>query len=193
VLSRIKVTLSLFSIFVSLHALKNFTSFGESLFSISAYIPSQVSLSGIFVGPLLHNHALHLIGDQLSFLIFAGVLEYTFGVGFMLAITAVGLWLSNPVTHLLLASTLKYVSNFWWEHTLLEKDYGSSNAVFALVGASLYILKKNMWLFIPFLFQALFFSFMKESFLAIHHLVALTMGYSHALFYFSNKKKYALE
>jgi hypothetical protein len=185
-LSRTKVTLSLFTFFISMHALKNMTAFGENLYNSSAYIPSKVSPLGLFIGPILHNHALHLIGDQLSFLVFAGILEYTFGITFMLMTTAIGLWLSNPVTHLILASTLKFISNFWWEQVLSEKDYGTSNAVFALVGASLYVLKKNMWLFIPFFFHALFVCFQRESFLAIHHLVGIFLGYSFALIHFSN-------
>lgn len=187
---RIKWTLSFFTFYVSLHAAKVFSDFGEELYELSAYIPGEVTLSGIFLGPMFHNHAYHIIGDQLSFLIFAGVLEFAFGAFFMLMIKMVGLWFSNPVTHLFLAVTLKHISPDWWNQVLVEKDWGTSNAVFALVGASLFVLKKNSWLYLPFLFHALFICFQRESFLAIHHIMGLFLGYMTAgLFFIFSRPK----
>lgn len=188
IIARTKWTLSLFAFFVSLHFVRTFSEFGKSIYTDSAYIPGNVSLSGLFLGPMFHNHTLHLVGDQLSFLVFAGILEYAFGISFMLITMAIGLWLSNPVTHALLATTLKYTSDYWWQKVLLEKDYGTSNGVFALVGASLYVLKDNTWLFIPFLFHALFVCLQRESFLATHHLVGMLLGYIFSLLYFTKKK-----
>jgi hypothetical protein len=181
---RLKWTISLFVFFVSIHLLKNTTQVGSRIYDLSAYIPGKVSTLGLWLGPLFHNHSLHLVGDQLSFLVFAGALEYVFGASFILLITAVGLWLSNPMTHFLLAMTLKFTSTYWWQQVLAEKDYGTSNAVFALVGASVFVLKKNSWLLIPFLFHAFFVCIQRESFLAIHHLVGIFLGYVVASLYF---------
>jgi hypothetical protein len=188
ILFRIKFSLSLCIAFVSLHFLKNNTAFGKNWFEASAFIPGQVTFEGLILGPLFHNHAFHLIGDQLSFIIFAGSLEFVFGPLVMLSVTAIGLWASNPVTHAILASTQKFISPSWWDKVLVEKDYGTSNAVFALVGTSLYVLKRNAWLFIPFLFHALYVCFQRESFLAIHHLVGIYMGYIAGIWFFTKRK-----
>ncbi len=188
ILYRLKYSISLFTFFIGLHLLKNNTEIGKTWFNASAFIPGQVTLEGLLIGPLFHNHSFHLIGDQLSFIIFAGSLEFVFGPLVMLSVTAIGLWASNPVTHAILASTLKFVSPSWWEKVLIEKDYGTSNAVFALVGTSLYVLKRNSWLFIPFLFHALYVCFQRESFLAIHHLVGIYLGYVAGTWFFTKRK-----
>jgi len=195
VLFKIKWTVSFFTFFVGLHLLKNNQPMVAHWYDLSAYIPGNVTIPGILIGPMFHNHQAHLIGDQLSFFILAGALEYTFGSALFFGITAIGLWLSNPVSHLLLSVTLKFSSPIWWERVLLEKDYGSSNAVFALVGASAYVLKKNAWLLWPFIFQALYICLQRESYLAIHHLVGIFLGYVASAWFFLRSKsesKFAL-
>lgn len=186
-LSRIKYTLALHSFFMGLHYLKNTNEQVLSLFNASAYVPGKVTAAGLFAGPLFHNHLYHLLGDQLSFVIFAGIIEYTFGPMFMLLITAVGLWLSNPFTKAFLSSTLQFISPGSFQQMLTEKDYGSSNAVFALAGTYLFTLKSKGWLFWPFFFHALYICFQRESFLAIHHFMGIYMGYVMAAIYFNNK------
>jgi hypothetical protein len=74
ILFRLKYSISLFAFFIGLHLLKNNTEIGKSWFNASAFIPGQVTLEGLLIGPLFHNHSFHLIGDQLSFIIFAGIL-----------------------------------------------------------------------------------------------------------------------
>lgn len=186
-LSRIKYTLALHAFFMGLHYLKNSNEQVLALFNMSAYVPGKVTAAGLFIGPLFHNHLPHLLGDQLSFVIFAGIIEYTFGPMFMLMITAVGLWLSNPFTKAFLSSTLQFMSPGSFQQMLLEKDYGSSNAVFALAGTYLYTLKSKGWLFWPFFFHALYICFQRESFLAIHHFMGIYLGYVLAAIYFNNK------
>lgn len=186
-LSRIKYTLSLHVFFMGLHYLKNTNEQVLALFNSSAYIPGKVTAAGLMIGPLFHNHLYHLLGDQLSFVIFAGIIEYTFGPMIMLMITAIGLWLSNPFTKAFLSSTLQFISPGSFQQMLLEKDYGSSNAVFALAGAYLFTLKSKGWLFWPFFFHALYICFQRESFLAIHHFMGIYMGYVFAAIYFNSK------
>ncbi|MCK6595844.1 MAG: phosphatidylglycerol lysyltransferase domain-containing protein [Bacteriovoracaceae bacterium] len=177
IVGKIPWTLGLASFFVGLHLVKNYSLFGKTLFDHSGYIPGQVSSLGVMVGPLFHNHLFHLIGDQLSFVIFAGAIEYMFGSWLMLFLTSVGLWLSNPMTHVLLSFTVPSTSEAWWNSLLVEKDYGSSNAVFVLVGAMIFSLKRNLWLFAPFLFHGLYIVLQRESLLAFHHLLAMYLGY----------------
>ncbi len=184
VASRTKFTISFFAIFVGLHLAKIAEPKVQSFFDQAAYIPGEVTWKGIIFGPFFHNHAFHLIGDQLSFVIFAGALEYVFGATFMLFVMAAGLWLSNPLAQIVLASTLKMFSAEAWQKVLVEKDYGSSNAVFALVGAAAYALKKNGWLLVPFYFHAMFVCYQRESFLAIHHFIGIYLGYFAAYYYF---------
>jgi hypothetical protein len=186
-LSRIKYTLALHVFFMGLHYLKNNSEPVLALFNSSAYIPGKVTAAGLFIGPLFHNHLYHLMGDQLSFVIFAGIIEYTFGPMFMLMITAIGLWLSNPFTKAFLASTLRVFSPESFQQMLLEKDYGSSNAVFALAGAYLFTLKTKGWLFWPFFFHALYICFQRESYLAIHHFMGIYLGYVFAVIYLKSR------
>lgn len=187
-LLRIKWTLCFFTLFVSLHVLKVFTRFGQNGFDLSGYFPGNVTWQGIFIGPLFHNHEFHLFGDQLSFLIFGGALEYVFGPKLFLMVTAMGLWMSNPLSHGLLYLTIKPFSPSLWSHVLGEVDYGSSNAVFSQVGAWLYGLKKNGALLWPFFFYALFICLERESLLAIHHFVGILLGLVTAVIYYSGKK-----
>lgn len=182
--SKIKFTSILAISFISLHLIKNSTDIGKEIFDMSAYIPGSPSILGIFLGPLFHNHAKHIIGDQVSFFIFGAAIEYTFGAKLMLLITSFGLWLSNPLTHLALFFTLKPISASWWNIVLNEKDYGTSNAVFALVGAAVFMLRKNMWIFIPFLINALYVCIQRQSFLAIHHITGIAIGYIFTKLYF---------
>ncbi len=183
-LFRTKGTITLFAFFVGLHLLKVSQASFLKLYQESAYIPGQVSAKGLFLGPLFHNNNFHLFGDQLSFIVFAGFIEYTFGMMPMLLITALGLWLSNPFTKMVLSSTLSLISPEKFSHVLIEKDWGSSNAVFSLVGATLFVIKDRAWLFWPFFFHALYISFHLESFLSTHHFIGIYLGYAGASWYF---------
>ncbi len=187
-LFRLKWTLSFFALFISLHALKVFTRFGQNEFDYSGYVPGNVTCQGVFIGPLFHNHGLHLFGDQLSFLIFGGALEYVFGPRLFLMVSALGLWMSNPFSHGLLYLIIKPFSPSLWGHVLGEVDYGSSNAVFSQVGAWLYCLKKNGALLWPFFFYALFICLERKSLLAIHHFVGILLGLVAAVIYFAGEK-----
>jgi hypothetical protein len=187
-LFRLKWTLSFFALFVSLHVLKVLTRFGQNGYDHSGYDPGNVTWLGVFIGPLFHNHGFHLFGDQLSFLIFGGALEYIFGAKLFLIVSALGLWMSNPFSHALLYLTLKPFSPSLWGHVLGEVDYGSSNAVFSQVGAWLYCLKKNGPLLWPFFFYALFICLERESLLAIHHFVGILLGLIAAMIYFAGTK-----
>jgi|GEM_PF-1948812 len=186
---RTKGTLSLFAFFVGLHLLKVSQASFLNLYQESAYIPGQVSAKGLFLGPLFHNSNFHLFGDQLSFVVFAGFIEYTFGLMPMLLITALGLWLSNPLTKLVLASTLNLISPEKFANVLVEKDWGSSNAVFSLVGACLFVLKDKAWLFWPFFIHALYISFHLESFLSTHHFIGIYLGYAGFSWYFLQRDR----
>lgn len=191
VLLRIKWTLFLVILFLGLHFLKVSSSLGQSWFDSSGYMISNITWQGVFVAPFFHNHAFHLFGDQLSFFIFGAAIEYTFGSSLFFLMTALGLWVSNPITHALLLTFLKPFAFEQWSRTIGEIDYGSSNAVFALVGSCLYVLKKNGWLLWPFLFYCVYICLQRESFLAIHHFVAIFLGFfSSALFFFVSRSKY---
>lgn len=104
-------------------------------------------------------------------------------------ITALGLWLSNPLTHAFLASNLKFLKPEIYAKMLMEKDYGSSNAVFALIGATIYSLKSKAWLLIPMVFHAMFICFQRESFLSIHHFTGMYLGYAFMNWYYMLKHK----
>lgn len=183
ILERTKYTLSMVTAFLVLHGLKNYTSWGKSYFDQVGYETKGVTLDGVFMGSLFHNHSFHLVGDLLSFLIFGSAVEYFFGPWIFMILASAGLWLSNPLTHLLVSLSASDVSPDWWLNFLQEKDYGSSNGVFALVGGVIYTLKNSLWLVAPFIFHALYIILQRQSLLAFHHLLAMYMGYAIMLWY----------
>lgn len=178
--------------FIILHILKINHPFFANLFTQSAYTPAHLTLGGLLLAPLFHNDLFHIFGDQLSFYIFGVFVEIILGVRFFLLLTMAGLFLSNPLTHLIVAPILSFFPDLMQNHFLLEKDYGSSNAVFTLVGGMGGIISSKSWLFIPFLVYAVLIAFSLESFLSIHHIIALYLGYfmvnAGSVLYAHNKK-----
>ncbi len=163
--------------FITLHLLKVSTDFALTLFGLSAYVPGNVTPLGLIFSPFFHNDYFHLFGDQLSFYISGVMLERILGAKRFLILVAVGLFLSNPVTHAICYPVLKFFPNLYENNFLAERDVGSSNAIFTLIGALGILFVKNNWLFVPFILYAVFIAFSLQSFLAIHHLTAIFMGY----------------
>lgn len=174
---RTRWTITFMSLFILLHILKVHHPYFSELFAQSAYIPGSVTVKGFFIAPLFHNHLFHLFGDQICFFLFGAYIEAVLGVRHFMALTLAGLYLSNPLTHGLVEAFLPYFPDLYQNHFLLQKDYGSSNAVFTFVGGMGCVFNKKAWLIIPFLIYAVFIAFSLESFLALHHLLALYMGY----------------
>jgi hypothetical protein len=170
-------TVTFMSLFILLHILKVNHPYFSELFVQSAYIPGAVTVKGLFIAPLFHNHLFHLFGDQLCFFLFGAYIEAVLGVRHFMALAAAGLFLSNPLTHGLVEILLPYYPDLYHNHFLLEKDYGSSNAVFTFVGGMGGAFKNKAWLIVPFLIYAVFIAISLESFLALHHILALYMGY----------------
>jgi len=177
-LGRIQWAVALTSLVILLHALKVHHAHCAELFLQSAYTPGAVTVKGLLLAPLFHNHLFHLIGDLLCFLLFGAYIEAVLGVKLFLALAAAGLFLSNPLTHGAAEPFLQYFPDLYQNHFLAAKDYGSSNAVFALVGGMGGALKRKGWILLPFLAYAALIAFSLESFLALHHIVALGMGYA---------------
>lgn len=186
---RVKWTMLFFVLFVGLHFFKVYTVLGQTIFNSSGYSIADTTWRGLVIAPLFHNHAFHLFGDQVSFLIFGAAIEYFFGSSLFLLMTALGLWISNPLTHAVLWMFLKPFSLIHWTKAIHEIDYGSSNAVFALVGSCLYVLKRNGWLLWPFTFYGTYICLQRESFLAIHHFVAIFLGILGSMFFFNLLKR----
>ncbi len=162
--------------FLGLHALRLAWPPAQALYEASAYAPGAVTWQGLFLGPLFHNHWLHLLGDQLSLYLFGAALEILLGPGPFLLLLGLGLWLSNPLTHGLLALFLPWAAPPAWASTLAETDYGSSNAVFALAGALAGLLRRGSRILAPFALYGLFLCLARESWLALHHLATLAAG-----------------
>ncbi len=173
--------------FVVLHLLKVTVPGVYGLFGESAYTPATVTIKGLTLCPLFHNDGFHLFGDQLSFYIFGVFVEGVLGAGYFFALTLTGLFLSNPVTHALLDPVLKHFPVYYQNHFLHVRDYGSSNAVFTLLGGTGACLTKKAWLFVPFLFYSLIIAASLASFLALHHIVALFIGYTLTLGFLTMK------
>ncbi|MFN8369518.1 MAG: phosphatidylglycerol lysyltransferase domain-containing protein [Bacteriovoracaceae bacterium] len=176
-ISKIKLTLSFALLFAILHAYKYLIPGGLDFFSKNGFTPGNITLQGTLIGPLFHNHAYHFTGDFSTFLLIGGTLEYLFGSFVFFLLTAFGLWLTNPISWLLVENLLKYFSLKQYENFLTETDYGSSNAIYAYAGAFAYSLKRPLWILLPFLANAIFLCVFNQSWLAIHHIVGLYGGY----------------
>jgi hypothetical protein len=191
-MSQIPLTALTSGIFFLLHTLstKVHVHTIQNLHSTSSYIPGQITLKGIFLGPLFHNHTYHLLGDQLSYLLFSGAIEYLFGSSFAFLILASGLWLSNPLTQIIVEPFIKIFHPSQLQKFLTEKDIGSSNAVYAAVGALGACLSRRDWLMIPFFLNGLLLCIFKDSFLALHHVFSLMGGFWISQIYFKVRIKY---
>lgn len=177
-LRRTWLTSSLVLLFVGLHIGRLHWPALDALFQRSGYVPGNVTWEGVFLGPLFHNHWFHLTGDQLSFFLFGALIEVLLGRWPYLLLLATGLWLSNPLTQAVCWGFLSWSSPEAWAATLGEVDYGSSNAVFAMAGALAAMLVQWRSVLIPFALYGLFICLARHSWLALHHLLTLGLGYA---------------
>jgi hypothetical protein len=167
----------------SLHMWKIATESGAAFFQAHSYSPGNHDWMGWICGPLFHNHAYHLTGDVISFILFGAALEWFAGFQLLAAVMAFGFWATNPLgelvvrgLHSITAGAIPAAAS--WMSFLAEKDYGSSNAVYAFVGAlAVFVSARNRpWLWLPFALNGIYLCFAKESWLSLHHLVGLAGG-----------------
>lgn len=181
-LSRAKGTLGFAAFFLALHGLRTESAIVQEWFMRSAYKPADVSWLGFWVGPLFHNNLYHLLGDVSTFVILGVVFEWLCGFRAWFGVVALGLWASNPLTHAFLASFSQVLDGTPIAASVassiaLEQDYGSSNAVYGLLGALTALVRKPFWLLMPFILNGLFLCFTKVSWLSLHHFAGLATGY----------------
>ncbi len=183
--SPLKASLGVATLCAVLHALRLNNPAVADFFENYGFRSQNFSWLGWIVGPFFHNTTNHLLGDLASLIFFGYFFEVFFGVRKALPIIALGLWASNPMVIAILAPILSVFHPLAAQHLLSEVDYGSSNAVYALVGAWAATLRRPSIVIIPFLFNGLVVCYMKESIIALHHWVALFTG----LFYFKGVLK----
>lgn len=138
------------------------------------------------LSPLFHTTGFHFVGNLLSLWFFGGLLEWLLGAGVLIRVLSAGLLLSNPLTLLIVVGLLGQASSFFavlangldpYQRFLVEWDYGSSNGVYACVGGLAACLKKPRIVLGPFVFFGLFLCFALVSWLSLHHLIGLGLGY----------------
>jgi membrane associated rhomboid family serine protease len=143
------------------------------------YQPGNVSFTGIILSPFFHNNLYHLLGDQAALLFFGGILEARMKRNLLWPVILMGLFLSNPVTHLIVLGFLKLVGDpTLMSHFLSERDIGSSNAIYAMIGALSACIRKPAWLLIPFTLNASMICIFNQSLLSLHHIFAMGMGWA---------------
>lgn len=175
--ARTRLTVAFVTLCLVLHVLRLRVPAVADLHRASGFVPGDPTALGLLLGPLWHNHLFHLLGDLVSFLVFGGLLELLTGRLLYGLATAAGLWLSNPLTVLLAAGPLAALWPEGYENFLREVDYGSSNAIYAFVGALAAFMRRPLWLLLPFFLNGVWVCVAKESWLALHHEVALFAGY----------------
>jgi len=177
-LYRSKITFIFSAIFVVLHLWRTFSTTGLAFFQKNGYSVSGYSASGHFWSPLFHNGHTHFFGDLSTFLIFGTATEVFLGSWFAASVIAFGLWASNPQAVYIVEKLIgPNIDAATLARFRSETDYGSSNAIYAMVGALSGLLKRPMLLMLPFILNGLFLCIALKSILSIHHLTALFTGF----------------
>lgn len=172
-----KFTTLMVVVFLGLHLARLRLPALQALFEASAYVPQAVTWRGVLLGPAFHNHWFHLLGDQLSLYVFGALCEIILGPALFWLVAGAGLWLSNPLTQVAYWPWLKAYWPAAYAHFAAEGDYGSSNAVFALVGAYCALLRRKRWLLLPFSVYGAFICYARQSLIALHHPLSMALGY----------------
>lgn len=176
-LRRTSITTTFVGLCLLLHVLRLHVPAVADLHRASGFVPGAPTALGLLLGPFWHNHLYHLLGDLVSFLFFGALLEMLAGPLFFALATAAGLWLSNPLTLALASGPLSTLWPEGYANFLREVDYGSSNAIYAFVGALAVYVRRPLWLLMPFFLNGIWVCVAKESWLALHHEVALFAGF----------------
>lgn len=179
------------AVFAALHLARQLMPSFEAFFQTSRFIPSSWTPQGVWLGPMFHNHAYHLCGDLASLLFFGLLLEWAAGHALVVVVTAFGLWATNPLSTWLVTPLLQRFKPSDVQRFLVEGDVGSSNAVYAIVGAVAAGLKNPALLLLPFAANGLYLCFAKNSWLSIHHLIGLGGGYAFGWLWRRQKNKEA--
>ena len=170
------ITFGLVTVCLSFHLLRLNLSSIDSLFLNSGFTTEKISFLGLMIGPFFHNTTYHLLGDLLTIVV-AGILaEVLVSSRVVAAVSALGLWVSNPLTALLLVPVIRSVSSAELIRLNSIVDYGSSNASYALAAFAAMSLKKPAWVILPFFVNATVYSFLAQNWLGTHHYVALVFG-----------------
>jgi hypothetical protein len=179
------------AVFAALHLARQLMPSFEAFFQTSRFIPSSWTPQGVWLGPMFHNHTYHLCGDLASLLFFGLLLEWAAGHALVVVVTAFGLWATNPLSTWLVTPLLQRFRPGDLQRFLTEGDVGSSNAVYAIVGAVAAGLKNPALLLLPFAANGLYLCFAKNSWLSIHHLIGLGGGYAVGWLWRRHKNKAA--
>jgi hypothetical protein len=110
-------------------------------------------------------------------LFFGLLLEWAAGHALVALVGAFGLWATNPLSTWLMTPLLTRYRPDDIAHFLAEGDVGSSNAVYAIVGAVAAGLKRPAVLLLPFGANGIYLCFAKSSWLSVHHLIGLAGGF----------------
>jgi hypothetical protein len=165
-------------LFASLHVARTLSPAVQAFFEGSRFVPSTWTPQGVWIGPMFHNHAYHLCGDLLSLLFFGLLLEWSTGHALIAVVAAFGLWATNPLSTWLVTPLLTRFRPDDLARFLAEGDVGSSNAVYAIVGAMAAGLKNPGLLLLPFAANGVYLCFAKSSWLSVHHLIGLAFGFA---------------
>jgi len=174
---RTKITLGFSAVVILLHMLRSTVPAVEAFFVSTGFSASNITANGVIFAPLFHNNQFHLLGDVFTLIAFAGALDLMAGRMIALAVIAAGLWLSNPLTAILLDPVLRMFSETQLSLFYSVTDYGSSNAVYAAAGAVAALLKRPAIILLPLSINAVVYAFLATKWLAVHHLFALAFGF----------------
>jgi hypothetical protein len=166
------------AVFACLHLARQLSPAVEAFFQTSRFVPSAWTPQGVWLGPMFHNHTYHLCGDLLSLLFFGLLLEWATGHALVAVVGAFGLWATNPLSTWLMTPLLTRFRPDDLARFLAEGDVGSSNAVYAIVGAVAAGLKRPALLLVPFGANGVYLCFAKSSWLSVHHLIGLGGGFA---------------
>jgi hypothetical protein len=183
--NRIKATLVITLSMLALHLVTQFFDFASNWHAKSGFVANGFNYFGYITGPVFHDNTYHLLGDLGTFLLLGGLVELYLGMPVLLILTTLGFWATNPIA----IELLKFVNEFnllssdSFYKTLLERDYGSSNAIYAFAGALALLTVRPNFILIPFIINGFLICLGRGSYLAIHHWVGLFLGVAFLKFY----------
>ena len=175
-IKRTKLTLLLTVLLPALHVARFTNQSVATWYDAVGFLPTQWNPLALLFGPLFHHSHGHLLGDISTLFLLGGMFEFLMGTKRTALVFAAGLWLSNPLTGIVLTPLLKSNPEFYTSYVNFV-DYGSSNAVYAAACALAALMRRPLWFVLPFGLNAIVYAFLAGKWLALHHLLAMAMGY----------------
>lgn len=143
-------------------------------FSMSSAI--HYPLEALIISPFVHHDLFHIDTNLLMLAAFGGLLEALAGTRVLSLCFFTGVFLSNPLTLVVLAPLLHALSIPLFQRLISESDVGVSLGILGAVGGLLHFLKRGRVLLVILIAVIIAVAVAKGSVLFLSHAAALLLG-----------------